>query len=433
MLKRCGMCMELKKNEKVNGYTVELEIGVGKEEFEAACEQAYRKNVGKITVPGFRRGKAPRKMIEKMYGASVFYEDAVNIAFPAAYEAAVDEAGIIPVDQAQLDILDLSENGFTFKAVVTVRPSIDAGDYKAIRVEKYQHEVTDEDVDAEINRMAQRNSRVETVEREAASGDTANIDYEGSVDGVPFDGGKAEGYDLRLGSGTFIPGFEDQIIGHKAGDEFDVKVTFPEEYHSADLAGKEAVFKTVLHEVKETILPEIDDEFAKDVSEHDTLEELKKETRENLEKANEAHSEQQFEADLFEKLAALVTDEVPEVMYDNAVDNMVQDFSYRMSMQGIGLEQYLAMTGSTMEQFRGNFRDRAVQQVKVGLELEAIAKAEGFDATEEEIDAEYEKLATEQMTVEQVKTYLNAASVKSDIITEKTINLLKEIAAQPAE
>ena len=281
--------------------------------------------------------------------------------------------------------------------------------------------------------MAQRNSRVETVEREAASGDTANIDYEGSVDGVPFYGGKAEGYDLRLGSGTFIPGFEDQIIGHKAGDEFDVKVTFPEEYHSADLAGKEAVFKTVLHEVKETILPEIDDEFAKDVSEHDTLEELKKETRENLEKANEAHSEQQFEADLFEKLAALVTDEVPEVMYDNAVDNMVQDFSYRMSMQGIGLEQYLAMTGSTMEQFRGNFRDRAVQQVKVGLELEAIAKAEGFDATEEEIDAEYEKLATEQMTVEQVKTYLNAASVKSDIITEKTINLLKEIAAQPAE
>lgn len=425
--------MELKKNEKVNGYTVELEIGVGHEEFEAAREQAYRKNVGKITIPGFRRGKAPRRMIEKMYGTNVFDEDAVNIAFPAAYEAAIDEAGVTPVDQAQLDILDLSDDGFTFKAVVTIRPAIEAGDYQSIRVEKHQHEVTDEDVDAEIRRMAERNSRIETVEREAASGDTANIDYEGSVDGVPFDGGKAEGYDLRLGSGTFIPGFEDQIIGHKAGDEFDVKVTFPEEYHSADLAGREAVFKTVLHEVKETILPEIDDEFAKDVSEYDTLEELKKETRENLEKANEAHVEQAFESDLFEKLAALVTDEIPEVMYENAVDNMVQDFAYRMSSQGIGLEQYLAMTGSTMEQFRANFRERAVQQVKVGLELEAIAKAEGFDATEEEIDAEYEKLATEQMSVEQVKTYLNAASVRSDIITEKTINRLKEIAAQPAE
>ncbi len=425
--------MELKKNERVNGYTAELEIGVGREEFEEAIEQAYLKNKGKINVPGFRRGKAPRKMIEKMYGASVFYEDAVNIAFPKAYEAAVEEAGITPVDQANLDILDLSEEGFSFKAVVTIRPTIEAGDYKSIRVEKHQHEVTDEDVDAEIRRMAERNARIETVEREAKDGDTANIDYEGSVDGVPFDGGKAEGYDLRLGSGTFIPGFEEQIIGHKAGDEFDVKVTFPEEYHSADLAGKEAVFKTVLHEVKETILPEIDDEFAKDVSEYDTLEDLKKETRENLEKANEAHIEQHFESDLFEKLAALVTDEVPEVMYENAIDGMVQDFSYRMSMQGIGMEQYLQMTGSTMEDFRANFRERAEQQVKVGLELEAVAKAEGFEVTEEEIDAEYEKLATEQMTVEQVKTYLNADAVRSDILTEKTINLLKEIAAQPAE
>ncbi|MBE6935202.1 MAG: trigger factor [Ruminococcaceae bacterium] len=422
--------MELKKNERINGYTVELEIGVSKEEFEAGLEQAYRKNVGQIQIPGFRKGKAPRKMIEKMYGATVFYEDGVNLAYPAAYEAAIEAAGIIPVDQAELDIVDLSADGFTFKATVTVRPEVSVDGYKDIRVEKHQHEIGDEAVEEEIRRMAERSARIETVEREAQSGDLANIDYEGSVDGVPFDGGKAEGYDLKLGSGTFIPGFEDQIIGHKAGDEFDVKVTFPEEYHSEELAGKEAVFKTVLHEVKESILPEIDDEFAKDVSEYDTIEELRKETRENLEKANEAHVEQAFESEIFEKVAELVKDEIPEVMFNNTIDNLVQDFAYRMSMQGIGLEQYMQMTGTTMEQFRENFRDRAVQQVKVGLALEAIAKLEGFDATEEEVDAEYEKLATEQMTVEQIKTYLNAASVKQDIITEKVINLLKEVAAQ---
>ena len=424
--------MELKKNEKINGYTAELEIGVGREEFEAAIEKAYQQNRGKITVPGFRKGKAPRKMIEKMYGEGVFYEDAVNIAFPDAYEAAVNEAGIVPVDQAKVELLDLSKEGFSFKATVTIRPTIEAGDYKSIRVEKHQHEVTDENVEEEIRRMAERNARIETVEREAKDGDTANIDFEGFVNDVAFDGGKGEGYDLRLGSGTFIPGVEEQIIGHKAGDAFDVNVTFPENYNP-DLAGKDAVFKVKVNEVKETILPEIDDEFAKDVSEFDTLEELKKDTRENLEKANEAHIEEHFEADLMEKLAALVTDEIPEVMYNNAVDNMVQDFAYRMSMQGISLEQYLQMTGSTMEQFRANFRERAEQQVKVGLELEAVAKAEGFEVTDEEIEAEYQKLATEQMPVEQVKTYLNADAVRSDVLTDKTLNCLKEIAAQPAE
>jgi trigger factor len=425
--------MELKKNERINGYTVELEVAVDRDEFEAGLKKAYRENVGKINVPGFRRGKAPRGIIEKMYGAQVFYEDGVNNAFPAAYEAAVKEAGIVPVDQAELDVKELSADGFTFTAKVTVRPSVDPGDYKSVRIEKHVHEVTDENVDEEIKRMAQRGSRTVTVERAAADGDTVNIDYEGFTDGVAFDGGKGEGYDLVLGSGNFIPGFEEQIVGHNAGDEFDIDITFPEEYHSEALAGASAVFKIKVNEVKETILPDIDDEFAKDVSECDTLDELKAETRVNLEKANAEHIDQAFEADLFEALAALVTDEVPEIMYEDAVSHMIDDFGYRMSMQGISIEQYLSITGGNMDTFRESFRERAEQQVKVGLVIEAVGKAEGFEASDEEIEAEYAKLATEQMPIERVKTILSEDSMRSDIITNKTLDYVKGIAAVEGE
>jgi len=422
--------MEIKKNEKINGYTVELEIAVGKEEFEAALEKAYRANVGKISVPGFRRGKATRKIIERTYGNTVFYEDAVNSSYPAAYEQAVEELGLDPVAQPELEITALSEDGYTFTAKVTVRPEITLKDYSGIRVEKEAVEITDEDVEGEIERLARRNARTETVERAAESGDTVRIDYEGFIDGVAFGGGSATDYSLKLGSGSFIPGFEDQIIGHNVGDNFDVNVTFPTEYHAEDLAGKEATFKTTLHEIKVEILPEIDDEFAKDVSEFDTLEELKEDTRKNLLTAREHNVDSVFENAVLEKLTECIEGEIPEVMYENAVDNMIADFSYRMEQQGITMDSYMKITGSTEEEFRGQFRDRAETQVKISLALAALVKEQGYEATEEEVEEGYAKLATANFTVEQIKTMLSEDSMRSDIKTEKAVNYIKGIAAQ---
>ncbi len=425
--------MEIKKNEKINGYTVELEIAVGKDEFEAALEKAYRANVGKISVPGFRRGKAPRKIIERTYGETVFYEDAVNSSYPEAYEKAVEELSLEPVAQPELEITALSAEGYTFTAKVTVRPEIKLADYSGIRVAKEEVSVTDEDVDAEIERIAKRNARTETVERAAESGDTVRIDYEGYVDGVAFGGGSGTDFSIKIGSGTFIPGFEDQLIGHVPGDEFDVTVTFPEDYHAEDLAGKEAVFKTKVHEVKVEILPELDDEFAKDVSEFDTLAELKEDTRKNLLTAREHNADSVYESAVLEKLSECVVDEIPEVMYENAIDNMINDFGYRMEQQGITMDNYLKITGSTAEDFRGQFRDRAVSQVKISLALSALAKEQGYEATEEEIEEGYNKLATPNITVEQIKSMLSADSMRSDIVTEKAINYIKGIAAQPAD
>ena len=425
--------MEIRKNEKINGYTAELEVAVGKEEFDEALDKAFRANAGKISVPGFRRGKAPRSIIERVYGKSVFYEDAVNSSYPKAYEQAIEQLGLEPVAQPELEITSLSEDGYTFTAKVTVRPDVTLSDYSAIRVEKEKVEVSDEDVDAEISRIAQRNSRTETVERPAESGDDCLIDYEGFVDGAAFGGGKGTDFNIKIGSGTFIPGFEDQLIGHSAGDEFDVVVTFPEDYHAEDLAGKEVVFKTVMHEVKVETLPQIDDEFAKDVSEFDTLAELREDTRKNLLTAREHNADSVFENSVMEKLADCVESEIPEVMYENAIDNMIQDFGYRMEQQGISMDDYMRITGTDKDQMRGQFRERDEKQVKIGLALSALAKEQGFEASDEEVEAAYEKLATDNLPVDQIKNMLPAESMRSDVITEKAVNYIKQIAAQEAQ
>ena len=422
--------MEIKRNEKTAVNTTELEIAVLGEEFEKAVQAAYRKNVGRINVPDFRRGKAPRKIIEQLYGKAVFYEDAVNGATPDAYEAAVKEAGLEPVAQPQLEIVSIDDNGFVFKAVVTTKPEAKLGDYQSIRAERKVEEVTDADVDAAVERLAQRNARIETVERPAEMGDTAVLDYEGLLDGEPVEGGSADDHELKLGSGSFIPGFEEQIVGHSAGEQFEINVTFPEDYHAEELKGKAVVFKIRLHEVKKSILPEIDDEFAKDVSEFDTLEALRADERAKLVKAREPSADQAFEAEIMDKLAAVTEVEIPEAMIESRIDNIAEDFSYRFQMQGISMDQYFKMTGSNMEDFRASFRDRAEMQVKISLALEALAKLENITVSDEDIEAEYVKLAGENGKVEDIKKYITAEALAHDMVAERGMNLLKEIAAK---
>ncbi|MDY3070819.1 MAG: trigger factor [Eubacteriales bacterium] len=422
--------MEIKRNEKTAVNTVELEIAVTGADFESAIQQAYRKDVAKINVPGFRRGKAPRKIIEQLYGKAVFYEEAVNSATPAAYEAAVKEAALEPVAQPELEIVSIDENGFVFKAVVTTKPVATVGDYQSIRAERKVDEVTDADVDAAIERLAQRNARIETVERPAENGDIAVIDYEGLLDGTAFEGGSAEDYELKLGSGTFIPGFEDQVVGHSAGEQFDVNVSFPEDYHAEDLKGKAVVFKVRLHEVKKSTLPTLDDEFAKDVSEFDTLAALRDDERAKLVKTREHNADQAFESAIMEKLSAITDVEIPDAMIESRIDNIAEDFAYRFQMQGISMDQYFKMTGSNMEDFRASFKDRATMQVKISLALEAVAKAENITVTPEDIEAEYVKLAGENGKVEQIKSYISADALAHDMIAERAMNLLKEIAAK---
>ena len=415
--------MEIKRNEKTAVNTVELEIAVTGADFESAIQQAYRKDVAKINVPGFRRGKAPRKIIEQLYGKAVFYEEAVNSATPAAYEAAVKEAALEPVAQPELEIVSIDENGFVFKAVVTTKPVAAVGDYQSIRAERKVDEVTDADVDAAIERLAQRNARIETVERPAENGDIAVIDYEGLLDGTAFEGGSAEDYELKLGSGTFIPGFEDQVVGHSAGEQFDVNVSFPEDHHAEDLKGKAVVFKVRLHPVKKSTLPTLDHECAKDVSEFDTLAALRDDERAKLVKTREHNADQAFESAIMEKLSAITDVEIPDAMIESRIDNIAEDFAYRFQMQGISMDQYFKMTGSNMEDFRASFKDRATMQVKISLALEAVAKAENITVTPEDIEAEYVKL-------EQIKSYISADALAHDMIAERAMNLLKEIAAK---
>lgn len=419
--------MQLKGIEKKETNQVELTISVEKEVFEKAMEQAYRKNVGKMNVPGFRKGKAPRKIIEKMYGEGVFLEDAVNACYPEAYDAAVAEAKIQPVDHPSVDIKEVNDEGFIFTALVTVKPEVQVKDYKGIEVEKAKISVTEKDVKEELGRMADHNARLVTVERAVKEGDTVIFDFDGSVDGVPFDGGKAENYSLKIGSGMFIPGFEDQVVGKNAEEEFDVNVTFPEQYQEASLAGKPAVFKCKIHEIKETQKPEIDDEFVKDVSEFDTLDELKADLKTKIKERKEKAAENEFEEKLIDGMLENFTAEVPEVMFEAQIDRIVEDFGYRMSMQGIGLDTYLQMNDMSMESFRKLFRDQAEKQVKIRLALEKIAELENLEVTEEELDKEYTELAEQnKMEVERVKSLLPAESLKGDLLTQKAVELIKE-------
>lgn len=421
--------MELKNTEKQEHSVVALTIEITKAEFEAAKDKAFKKTGKNITVPGFRKGKAPRKMIEKLYGEGVFFEEAFNIIYPDAMEMAVEKSGIKPVGRADVDLGDpAEEGGLTIIAKVPVEPEVELGEYKGIEVEKETVKVLQADVKAELNRMAQRNARTETVERKAKKNDTVDIDFEGFVDGVPFEGGKAEHHELTLGSGAFIPGFEDQLIGCKAGDEKDVVVTFPEEYHAKELAGKEATFKCKVHKVEETILPEIDDEFAKDVSDTcETLDDLKKEITERLKAERQEAADNAFEEKVLDAVIDGMKADIPAAMIDSQVDTIVQDFGYRLQMQGMGLEQYLKMTGTEMGAFRAMFKDQAERQVKTRLALQKVVELEGITVSDKELEEEYAKMAEQyKMEVEKVKAIVSKEALEGDLKISNALEFIKK-------
>ena len=421
--------MELKNTEKQEHSVVALTIEITKAEFEAAKDKAFKKTGKNITVPGFRKGKAPRKMIEKLYGEGVFFEEAFNIIYPDAMEMAVEKSGIKPVGRADVDLGDpAEEGGLTIIAKVPVEPEVELGEYKGIEVEKETVKVLQADVKAELNRMAQRNARTETVERKAKKNDTVDIDFEGFVDGVPFEGGKAEHHELTLGSGAFIPGFEDQLIGCKAGDEKDVVVTFPEEYHAKELAGNEATFKCKVHKVEETILPEIDDEFAKDVSDTcETLDDLKKEITERLKAERQEAADNAFEEKVLDAVIDGMKADIPAAMTDSQVDTIVQDFGYRLQMQGMGLEQYLKMTGTEMGAFRAMFQSQAERQVKTRLALQKVVELEGITVSDTELEEEYAKMAEQyKMEVEKVKAIVSKEALEGDLKISNALEFIKK-------
>lgn len=421
--------MELKNTEKQEHSVVALTIEITKAEFEAAKNKAFKKTGKNITVPGFRKGHAPRKMIEKLYGEGVFFEEAFNIIYPDAMEMAVEKSGIKPVGRADVDLGDpAEEGGLTIIAKVPVEPEVELGEYKGVEVEKETVKVPAADVKAELNRLAQRNARTETVDRKAKKNDTVDIDFEGFVDGVAFEGGKAEHHALTLGSGTFIPGFEDQLIGCKAGDEKDVVVTFPEEYHAKELAGKEAVFKCKVHKVEETILPEIDDEFAKDVSDTcETLDDLKKEISERLKKERQEAADHAFEEKVLDAVIENMKADIPQAMIESQIDSIVQDFSYRLQMQGMQLDQYLKMSGTEMGAFRAMFREQAEHQVKSRLVLEKVAELENIAVSDTELEEEYAKMAEQYgMEVDKVKSIVSVEALTGDLKISNALEFLKK-------
>ena len=420
--------MEIIRNEKVAENTVELEFKVSAEEFEKALSSAFRKANKEITVPGFRKGKAPRNVVEKMFGQEIFFNDAIDEILPQAYEDAVKEAGLVVVARPELDIPTCSkEEGFTVKAVLTTYPEVKLGQYKGLKVEKTTIPVSDELIEAELMNLQDRNARLVSVsDRSAQLDDTANIDFEGFADGVAFEGGKGEGFDLLLGSGQFIPGFEEQIVGHVVGDEFDVEVTFPTEYHAEDLAGKPAVFKTKINELKVKELPEIDDEFAKDVSEFDTLEELKA----NIKEVKGEEADRAAEMDMENKLVSQVVEgmeaNIPEAMYETRVDDMVNDFANRLSQQGLSIDIYLQYTQMDMESFRKTCREQAEEQVKIRLALEAVVKAEDITASDEEYEEELMKAATAyNFPLPELRKMIPVEEVKHDLAVQKAIDFIK--------
>ena len=428
--------MALKNATKVETNRVKLEIEVGAEEFEKAVAAAYKKNIGKINVPGFRKGKAPRAYVEKIYGEGVFYEDAVNAIYPSALEAAITESGYEYVeDQIDFDVTSVDKEGLKFTAVITVKPEIEVTEYKGLKAAKKTVSVKEADINAELAKMQDRNSRLVTVEdRAAQNGDTVVFDFDGYVDDVAFDGGKSENFSLVLDSGQFIPGFEDQIVGKKPEEEFDVNVTFPEEYHATELAGKPAVFKCKLHEIKVKELPELNDDFAKDCSEFDTLDELKADVKANIKKQKDAAAEEAFETDIINLLVENVKGEIPEAMYNNRVDDNVRDFAYRLQAQGLDLETYLKYTGMDMDSFRAGFREQAEKTVKVRLALEKIVALENIVPTAEEIEARFAEYAEQyKMDVEKIKSFIPEKELSADLAVSKAMDLVKSSAVKPTK
>ncbi len=421
----------LKGTKKVDTNRYQLEIAIDGVKFGEAVEKAYRQNVKKMNIPGFRKGKAPRKFIEKMYGESVFYEDALNILYPDAVEGAIEESGLTYVDdKIDTEVVSIGAEGVEFKVTITVAPEVTLGDYKGIKVEKLKVDVSEQEVEDEIKRMADRNARMVSVEDRAAKlDDITVIDFEGFVDGVAFDGGKGESFSLTLGSGQFIPGFEDQIVGHNIGEEFDVNVEFPAEYQAEELAGKPAVFKVKLHEIKVRELPEIDDEFAKDVSEFDTLDELKADIKAKTLERKQKTADEQAENDIVDVIVDGMKAEIPEAMINNRVNQMVQDFAYRLQMQGMNIETYVQYTGSTLDEFKATFRPQAEKQVKIRLALEKIVDLEKIAVSDEDVDAQINKMAEGYgMTAEQIKAAVPTKEIAKDLAVNKAIDLVKEAA-----
>ena len=419
--------MSLIKKELTEKSGFVIEFSVSKEVYEKAEMEAYRKNVKTINVPGFRKGKAPKAIIERMYGKGVWFEDAINACIPEAFEEAVREAELNIVGQPTFDIVS-TEGDIVLKAEGFVKPVVEIKDYKGIKVEKNVEAVTDEAVDAEIEATRKRNARtVEVTDRAAAMGDIANIDYEGFVDGVAFDGGKGEGHDLKLGSGSFIPGFEEQVAGHTVGEEFDVNVTFPTEYHASELAGKAATFKTKINTIKFEELPELDDEFVKDVSEFDTLAEYKADVKAKMEKRNDDRAESELGNTLALALAEKLEGEIPEVMYEAEVENMVRDYDSRLRQNGLDLNTYFKFTGLTLETLREQMRPQAEQQIKVRLALEKIASLENLAVTDEELEAEYTNISNAyNVPLEEVKKMILADDLKADVLVGHAMKLVRD-------
>ena len=420
--------MSLKNVNKPETNVVEIEFTSDKAAFDAACDKAYKKNVGSISVPGFRKGKAPKHIIEKMYGKGVFYDEALNEIVNPAFADAIKGQDFKMVSQPEFDVVSIDDDGVTFKAKFYVKPEVEITDYIGIPVTKTVREASDEDADNEISDTQKRNSRqVEVTDRAAQDGDIVVIDFDGYVDGKPFEGGKAEKYNLTLGSGQFIPGFEEQIVGKNIGDEFDVNVTFPAEYHAAELAGKPAVFKIKLHEIKFNELPALDDEFAKDVSEFDTFAEYKADVKAKIQdrynKQADGEVEEQLIGALIEKLKA----EIPEPMYVAETENFVRDFDGRLRMQGLDLKTYFKYTGLDLDALRKQMRPQAERQVKTRLALEKIVELDGIKPTDEEIAAEYDRIAKAyNMELDKVKEMVDEAAIAEDVAVKKAVDLVKE-------
>lgn len=427
--------MTVKSCEKLEKSRVALTIETSAEEFEAAVNKAYLKMRGKINVPGFRVGKAPRKIIEKMYGAEVFYEEAVNIILPDAYEAAVKEQKLEVVGYPQVELESCTKDGVVFKCTVAVYPEVKLGQYKGLEAPKAEVKVVAADVNARLKEMADRNSRLVSVERAVKKGDTADIDFEGFDNGVAFDGGKGENFDLEIGSGSFVPGFEDQLIGMKAGEEKDIDITFPENY-TPELAGKPVVFHVKVNEVKEKQVPAIDDEFAKDVSEFDTLKDLKADIKKKLTAERTESAQRAFEDVLMAKVAEGIEADIPEEMVELQAERMMEQFKQQLASQGIPFEQYLKMTNTAEADFRKQAQGPAADQVKMDLAVEAIIKAEGLEASDEDVESEMKSVAEKYgMDLDTVKKYLRPEDVKEQVIREKVVKLVADsaVAVAPAE
>ena len=427
--------MTVKSCEKLEKSRVALTIETSAEEFEAAVNKAYLKMRGKINVPGFRVGKAPRKIIEKMYGEEVFYEEAVNIILPDAYEDAVKEQKLDVVGYPEVELESCTKDGVVFKCTVAVYPEVKLGQYKGLEAPKAEVKVAAADVNARLKEMADRNSRLVSVERAVKKGDTADIDFEGFDNGVAFDGGKGENFDLEIGSGSFVPGFEEQLIGMKAGEEKDIDVTFPENY-APELAGKPVVFHVKVNEVKVKEVPAVDDEFAKDVSEFDTLKELKADIKKKMTAERTEAAQRAFEDVLMAKVAEGVEADIPQEMVELQAERMMEQFKQQLASQGIPFDQYLQMTGTTEADFRKQADGPAAEQVKMDLAVEAIIKAEGLEATDEDVENELKNMAEKYgMDLDTVKKYLRPEDVKEQVIREKAVKVVADsaVAVAPAE